>query len=139
MTDMEARWFRAVSPERVEDLVARVKVWRRPVIAVELHLQRLRLGGFTRRQVASEALDAALAALDAARKQGVESDVIASLMLDAEAAQAEYRTAVRLENDPRWRRPEPPCRCCPKAGQYDGFNDPGGRVFACPKRCSCHE
>jgi len=137
--NLQHSWIRSVSPEPVEVVVARVRTWARPLVAVELHLQRLRLGGFTRRQVASEALDAALAALAAARESGVASDVVERLVLDAEAAQAEYRVAVRLENDPAWRRPEPPCRCCPKAGQYDGFNDPSGRIFACPKGCSCHE
>lgn len=131
-------WIRVATTEPAQQVVARVKAWVRPVAEIEIHLQRLRLKGFTRRQVASEGFDAQLELLRVARARQASPATVALIELDVEDAQAEYRLAVRLENDPVAQCPGSSCGCCARAGRYNGLNDPNGRVFACPKGCVCH-
>lgn len=30
-------------------------------------------------------------------------------------------------------------RCCPRAGEYNGFGSDGPRLFTCPQSCGCHD
>lgn len=44
------------------------------------------------------------------------------------------------EPDPVVKRekPEEPCNCCDRAGEYNGYGS-GPLLFVCPKSCPCHD
>jgi len=52
----------------------------------------------------------------------------------------EYANCVGfLFGEARAAAPPDAYRCCPRAGEYNGFGSDGPTTFTCPNHCSCHD